>query len=48
MMIAKAEITTLSTKQDVRAIDFSMDLWDGGAYQDQAFKADTTGFMLAF
>lgn len=48
MTIAKTEITTLCKKQDVRAIGLSMDaVWDAGAYQDQAFKAETTGFMLA-
>ena len=47
MMIAKTEIITLCKKQGVRAIGLSMDVvWDGGAYQDQAFKAETTGFML--
>lgn len=47
MMIAKTEITTLCKKQGVRAIGLSMDaVWDKGAYQDQAFKAETTGFML--
>lgn len=47
MMIAKTEIITLCKKQGVRVIGLSMDVvWDGGAYQDQAFKAETTGFML--
>ena len=49
MTIAKAEITTLFKKQGVRAIGLfdGCSLGWGGAYQDQAFKAETTGFMLA-
>jgi alkyl hydroperoxide reductase subunit AhpC len=48
MTIAKTEIMTLFEKRGVRAIGLSMDtVWDEGAYQDQAFKAETTGFMVA-
>jgi hypothetical protein len=48
--IAKMEITTLSKAKSIRSCRYSR-VWPslewGEAYQDQAFNADTTGFILA-
>jgi hypothetical protein len=47
MTIAKREITTLFGGREVRSMGLIVGDGVGRAYQDQAFRAETTGFMLA-
>jgi hypothetical protein len=50
MTMANKEITTLLNKKECQKLSIKKGrgtVRDGEAYQDQAFKADTTGFILA-
>lgn len=49
MTMANKEITTLLDKKEYQKLSIKKGrgtIRDGEAYQEQAFKADTTGFIL--